>query len=455
MARPLEPLPLPINILDGPQCYIQWPVWLLPHIAGMIEHLKYPTAWEGTELDKAMVAAVIEEQIARLVAYECAPDCDCDCDDCTSNNAVCCALKPDDELLWLAEIGKQAMFENYLTCEDFRDNNGTLEIRCCGVWTPIFTPGDTNADIIPPDIDTDETTVYPCGKAYALANFIVTLGDEIWDESDNVLPLFFINHIQNIMGADLKNAWLQQAQNDALIMKGVVVASSGLLIIQKSDVIISGLVDDLACKLLASMSDGPTDDKEAIYEAATSAFRTLFPPGSLPWGIYTSPYWDKVLRAIGPTLMMEIAQSGAYDDTALCDCEGGVVTPPIPYSGLVWFSNSRNIELESGGGILETVNRATIQKMEFTVAGGPNTNYQEVHWTEGLDASGVISELEIQLVNRLPSANPDYFPADTWSDTDPTPQSIYLEPPIEGVTAPDSTVYTKDENSVKAVFGER
>ena len=336
----------------------------------------------------------------------------------------------------------------------FRVNDGMLEVRdFCGEWVEIGSVG-TDADqppvVIPPDIDTNETGIYPCGKAEKLASELVKFIDEAWDESDNTLPIAFIWHMQNYMSYDLKNFWTDQVQSACLIAKGAVVTSYGLVNLQKSEVIPAGVEEELTCRLLSAMSDTAEDDKTSIYSTLRTALDSIFPPFSIPDGVFINSIWQNARQALGEQLCHDIAQAGAYTD-AECNCEGGTINPPTPYSGLVWFENTRNIELQTSA-LLETVSQTLVNQMQFTVAGSPNDNYKEVHWTENLKASGTISELEVRLYNRQIAQAGDYFPTHTWSEVEPSPTNLYLHPPIEGVTVPDSTTFTDGTNEVLMVY---
>lgn len=451
MVNHLERLPLPIDILNGPQCNIKWPVWLLPIVADLIAELKYPDLWEGEEIDRAYVGAVIDEQIARLIGAECQPlpPVDCETDNQQNDTKKLCGGLTD-EILALAEIGEKAMLSGFLTCDDFRNNNGVLEINCCGTWKPLLDTGEKYTEVIPPDVDTNETSIYPCGKAAHLAGELVRFVDKAWDDSDNTLPLLFVWQMQNYMGYDLKNFWTDQVQSAMLIAKGIVVASYGTLAITKSEVLPDGIEEELTCRLLPVMTDTPVDDADLIYDTLKTAINTIFQPFSLPDGSFVNTIWDYARQAFGRQLCHDIAQAGAYTNSD-CDCAGGTVVPPPVYSGVVWWSGQRTVTTATQGAQLLTAQRDAINEMRYTVFGGQNANFQEVIWQEEFDAIGSVGEIEIQLYNRAVSDVADYFPAKNWTDTNPTPTSDYTTPTFINAAAPTSVTYSQDTNKVTIV----
>lgn len=315
------PIPDDWNGQDWTCIKVQWPnspIWTAI-LLGLLEIPMRGYSWDertGTITD---VQAIGREILARAFPFV---PCDDNSDDCTGNPSL-----PDVVAYGaMCDIGDECLEcgdENNMTC-CLRWNNGVLEMYSCGEWSPIpgaaITP-DEPVVVLPPDIDTNETGIYPCGKASHLAAELVKFADYAWDESDNQLPIIFIWNMQNYMNYDFKNAWTDQVQSQALIMKSVIIATSGLISVSKIEAIPPNLAQELACRLLPAMTNTTTDDKEQIWSTLINAIDAIFPPFSLANASTVNNWWRTIAAAFGKQLLHDIAQAGAYTD-ADCSCPG-------------------------------------------------------------------------------------------------------------------------------------
>lgn len=208
----------------------------------------------------------------------------------------------------------------------FRKNNGWFEVLdCCGDWVQVFqltTQTDEGVYVPPPDVDPSQD-IYPCGMATALADTIEALAGFIWDNADNTFPAFMPSKAQSFIGLDLNNLQVINAANQALIMKGSVLISYGIVDLERSDVIESDWSEEVACMFLPFMGADGTADPDELYNAFTSWFRQKYPISASGNNIFIQNYYTHIAAAIGKGNMRDIAESGQFVE-ATCICEGQI-----------------------------------------------------------------------------------------------------------------------------------
>lgn len=159
-----------------------------------------------------------------------------------------------------------------------------------------------------------------CGRATAVVNAIYAVADAIFDELDVALPWQWSGDIEDAAGiGDLKDKYL---------IEGVFAGSSYIALAtvdpvglptEKTDIFADATKTEIICRLSAVFAASGA----AMTSAERQAIDTIFKSNmSLQVSFFESAW-----RAIGDAKLSQIAQSGAYDTEAVCDCPAGA--PPF------------------------------------------------------------------------------------------------------------------------------
>lgn len=223
----------------------------------------------------------------------------------------------------------------------FKVENGALWVRdFCGEWVQIGAintpPPDDGITPGVYDPDPDYNTFYPCGMARAVGDLMSDLADYIWSESDSTLPIFMVAKAQNHVGLDLNNLWTLNAVTQANIMKGVVIGSWGTMNISQEDMHPADWDDYLVCAIKSQFgSDDGAFDVDSLFSAIGSAIDARWPLAADAENVFMRNYWSHIKDAIGKGNVADVANSGALDDTAVCDCEAASMSYGPTSSG--WY----------------------------------------------------------------------------------------------------------------------
>jgi hypothetical protein len=311
----------PVDIMSSGVICMELPVALIPYIVSGIEALRWPETYSELSQETLLMIKQIETFIAEI----------------GTNRLLC---KPGES--GTGENGGATYpqgFEIFSNeCEECMncsvpygslkyDDEGKLMYLYCGQWyypdgTPAGVPGDETIFDWPDDTDPDETTFYPCGMAQAVADMLVDLGEFIWDESDSTIPLLIVLKAQNHIGLDLNNIRTINAVTQALIMKGVLIVSYGVVDLDRDEVIPPDLAEWFACKLAPIM---PTDGKgngDDILSALNSFIGEHFSSYANPKNVFIRNFWGELFLAVGKGSLAGIANAGALNSVGDCACPG-------------------------------------------------------------------------------------------------------------------------------------
>lgn len=313
-------LPIPDD-WDGEtyDCFqIQWPrsaKWLAV-LAGLISSPSRGRFW-----DSRTGSIIAVQEMGRFIDSLNMPFVDCD--------GGSSSITPDIETVH--QFASQEESDYFMSLcgynpKAFKIEGGALYVKdFCGEWVAIGAltgSPDSGVYDVPDDIDLTETDVFPCGMANAVASLIEDLGGYIWDNSDNTFPLYLISKAQNHVNLDLNNQLTLLAVNQSLIMKGsvVITGGTGLIDLERSDVVESDMVPRLACALLPVMGTDGSVDSDSLWGACQAYFNQRFPNWESGNNVFIELYWQYILASIGRGNLVDVAKSGMLDDAGDCNC---------------------------------------------------------------------------------------------------------------------------------------
>lgn len=316
------------DLFAGGFVCINVPIAMLGYIGAALESLMYPEVWRGEDSDRILAMRQVETWVAELGNARQF----CEGEPCNGSQSGDNGQNGDNIYTM---VGFEALESE---CEmsgcsipygALRYENGILQYLYCGVWhnvegapgrggieDPIYEP--------PPDVDYDETGIYPCGMATAASNLIQELAGYIWDESDNTFPVYLIYKAQNHIGLDLNNDNTLLAANQALIMKGSVLITGGILVdLERSDVISDEFFELLTCRLFGIIGSDGSADRTEIYEMCKATVKEFFPINTSGNNIFCQNYYTYILAALGSGNIMDVLQSGQFTNSGDCACPEG------------------------------------------------------------------------------------------------------------------------------------
>lgn len=204
----------------------------------------------------------------------------------------------------------------------------------------------------PPDIDWDETDVYPCGMATGCAEMLKDLGEYIWDNAPIIPTIFMPLAAQNHVNLDLNNAYVIAATNQALIMQGLVVISEGIIDLEESDVIESDWIDEVKCALLPVMGSDGSVDADTLINTFKAWVIQHYPSSGESGGnnLFIQNYWNGVVNAVGKGNLADCAQSNMFEEMT-CDCAGyGSIPDKIEGENGWYLGAEKTVLLQGTGG---------------------------------------------------------------------------------------------------------
>lgn len=428
------PIPDDWNGEDWRCVQVFWPdsVGWIGVLLGLLSTTRKGRYWDertGTITD---AQAVADEIISRLIPL----------DGCWENLASTC---PASACSSGGNNTAESDWLDLMACLDISDllkiEDGILyAMSGCCEWVAIGEIG--NLATVPYGteyFDTLETppTFSACGKATAVLNAIYSVANSVWDEIDNLNPFQVVSNVKadnpglSLAASNVTVAWFAA--------KAMVALADELTV--QSNLFDETTWESLHCKAAGIFSADDASAPDDLFKKLTTIFVSEFGQSLTTY----ADWYNTIMVAIGANELISLAQLGATDTTSTCNCpqEGF-----LGYTGVVTFNDTRTINTESQGAYLAGATRKYPNVMQFEVQGGQNENYQEVHWDEILTASGTIREIEIEF--PLDSSQiAGYYPADTWSDTNPTPQANYMKPPVQG--SPDVVTYYPSPNRQRVV----
>lgn len=398
-------------------CCVEVPKAARGLIIAALDGLKLVASWTGENEDINNTVLQVETMISDMMNCQiCGDDCqDCDCDTPCDNGVFCgCGTGIESE--------EDEMAGCVLPYGSLKMVDGVLHYKTCDGFIPV--PGwETDVVVDPPSNGDDPTedSDYGCNKAAGMAGLFtpdfVLLTEELSSHGATVrpwvvratLPQYNISNAKAKIVAQKYNvdsdAMDEMAANPDL--EALLRCSWAPAMLDTSTLTITEFL------AMLSLNNSNFDPQEVAYINAAA--------DALGYGVFS--WW-----------------AGAFFDTeADCDCPA-----QSDYDGPITFQDSRSIDLESQGATLDVATQELPEVMYFEVKGGQNENYQEVHWSERLVASGDIQELQVEY--PLESADvPDYYPAKDWTDTNPTPTANYHQTKTIG-PAPTTVNYYPSPN---------
>lgn len=241
-------------------------------------------------------------------------------------------------------------------------SNGQLQVRnsCCE-WEDVTGEmfgggisgggGSTGTWGEPDGFDPDNTDISTCAMATALADALHELGDYIWTNCDNgIAGILVVVNAQNHMGLDLSTLWTIALIQQALIMKGVIVAAGGAMQIERHDVFGDGWEQEVTCALLPFMGADGSADPDELYNAFKTWVNQKYPIGADAENVFIANFWTDVALAIGKGSMRDVAVSAATL-TADCECFGIGNTPDVIDGDSDWYlGNKKQVVIMGTGG---------------------------------------------------------------------------------------------------------
>jgi len=333
----------------------------------------------------------------------------------------------------------------------FKIEDGSLWVRdFCGEWVKIgetTSAQEPDGDIItpPPAGNVNTTACAMASKAAALLVNIATVAvgeaDVTFDPFDYSTDLIDAFPGLNFDERDIARSFVSAKEIDLGGWQGEAYA----------DIIVEYLQCHFAPLITASQSGITQAEYSAMRDAITPAITAYYAdhiqePFAV-WGNVLTTLYKWLFEAVGAGDWRKVTYGAQPIAGVDCACP----EPVVPYSGTVWFADNRVLTV----GLPATFYSATLEtsnEISYYFGGNIQNVYQEWSWNEYLKASGTIQELEIQLPEYQPSAMPDHYPAESWSDVSPTELSNYWKPIVGGANQPDETIYDPVENAQRVTF---
>lgn len=289
---------------------------------GMLSQWRRGRLWDedtGTVLDAVAVGTEIWERNSALLGCG---ECE-ECEECpTCPPAESCGLSGGGGLDW----GE----EDDMACKGIADlikiEDGKLWAKndCCE-WEEVGTL-ERQTEPIPDDPlnpDHDPGVTYSaCGKAYAGAEILFSVAENLWDESDN-LPWQWINHVESGVGLDLDNKWIIAGVNQAIIMQGVGFVKS--LIINEPD---KAWVRCQLYQMFDAVPEGATEEQFNEIRSAIKSHAGFNP--------FVMNFWDYVFFALGWKDFRDVTALNSTDITRDCTCVVTFTDPTPDWTGVTW-----------------------------------------------------------------------------------------------------------------------
>jgi len=288
------------------QVCVSIPVYLIPHILGALEPLRWPDLWEGEPSAINQVTGVVEELFRSLISREqCnVPDCPgCpDCPDCPDTRAPTSGVASND-------YGLGEEWE--MPCLDLTNlikiEGGVLYVRdsCCewhavGQLTGLV--GELGADV--PGALLPEGSVYSaCGKATHVVDMIYRVVAGFFDAA-NELPTQWVGTVEGyVPGYNLSNTHIANGVIEALKLN-LILAEPAVTAVQVRYRVLCELSQRL--NATAALSD---DEWGVLKNAWFSQLGIL------------DLIFVTAIAALGRGNLTNIAKLGVVDVDAICPCE--------------------------------------------------------------------------------------------------------------------------------------
>jgi len=339
------PIPQDWNGQDWRCVELQWPdsdewTWLLSGLFSLYFRGRLWDEGSGSILDAVAVGRDIWERnkgFSPCGSTDC-PQCPV-CPACPTGS-VCGAMSECDECEDDMACGKESA--------PIKIEGGKLYwwSRDCCDWIEI---GDIAHEVqtLPPDPlnpgQEPDLEYSACGKAYALAAVLFSIGNNCWDEIDN-FPWQWIPHVEQDVGIDLDNTWVINLCIQCEIMAGLAYLRSSFLNAEEEQWLRSAIYNMLA------------DDSAGITEDQYNSLRSIF-VSHQGVDIFRQNFWTYAFYALGWKDANNITALGALDTTHDCGAPTLGIVDPTPDWDYEWtyfadfsrYDAPENWEVLAGG----------------------------------------------------------------------------------------------------------